>query len=364
MTFSSIYRNRKVLVTGHTGFKGSWLSLWLQSLGAKVYGISLPPDTTPSHWNLLKLDIESFYIDIRDQKLLNKKILDINPEIVFHLAAQPLVRRSYSMPVETWETNVMGTANVLNACRYADKLRAILVVTTDKCYENKEWAWGYREIDPLGGHDPYSSSKAASELVVSSFRQSFFQKANSPQIASARAGNVIGGGDWSEDRLIPDLVRSIQNQKPLDIRSPNATRPWQHVLDCLSGYMVLGQHLLDAGDKSFANAWNFGPDREGNRSVQQMLSQFKLQWPEACWQINEYHQVHEARLLHLDSSKAREKLRWAPVWSFDEGIAATTDWYKSWLYDEEIVSLRQLQAYCNQAKELRLSWAMDESEQP
>ncbi len=356
MMFGDVYKNRRILVTGHTGFKGSWLVLWLQILGAKVTGISLPPETSPNHWNLLALDMESFHIDIRDELLLRQKIVEAKPEIVFHLAAQPLVRRSYRQPLETWATNVMGTANVLDACRQVEELAAIVVVTTDKCYENKEWDWAYREIDPLGGHDPYSASKGGSELVAASYRRSFFNTPSSPLLATARAGNVIGGGDWSEDRLIPDLVRSVEAGKPLEIRSPNATRPWQHVLECLSGYLVLGKQLVE-GSKRCADAWNFGPDRDGNRQVKQVLATLKADWPTVEWNCTDTPQPHEAQLLHLDSGKAREKLLWRPVWTFDEGVAATAEWYRALIDRNDVISLEQLRRYIKLAKERGLSWA-------
>jgi len=359
--FNNIYKNRRVLVTGHSGFKGSWLVLWLQMQGAKVTAISLPPETSPNHWDLLKLDVESHYVDIRDESLLREKIIEAKPEIVFHLAAQPLVRRSYRKPIETWATNVMGTANLLEACRDVEGLKAIVVVTTDKCYDNKEWVWGYREIDPLGGHDPYSASKAGSELVVASYRKSFFNAPDSPLLATARAGNVIGGGDWSEDRLIPDLVRSVDAGESLEIRSPNATRPWQHVLECISGYLMLGQQLLE-GNKSCTEAWNFGPDREGNRQVIQVLAALKSDWPKINWHCSDAPQPHEAQLLHLDSGKAREVLSWRPVWSFDEGVAATAEWYRAWLTNKNIISVGQLQNYILLANERGLSWAGDDHE--
>jgi len=355
MMFANVYKNKRVLLTGHTGFKGSWLALWLQMMGAKVTGISLPPEMSPNHWSLLGLDIESCAIDIRDEALLRKKIIEIDPEIVFHLAAQPLVRRSYRQPLETWATNVMGTANVLDACRQLRNLVAIVVVTTDKCYENKEWVWGYREIDPLGGSDPYSASKGGSELVAASYRSSFYNLEASPLLATARAGNVIGGGDWSEDRLIPDLVRAIEGKKTLEIRSPNATRPWQHVLECLSGYLVLGQQLLQR-NAATAEAWNFGPDREGNRQVRQVLAELKKNWSRVEWSCNDAPQPHEAQLLHLDSSKARENLSWRPVWTFDEGVAATAEWYRAWLDRRDIISLSQLNAYIKLAEKKGLSW--------
>lgn len=347
-------------MTGHTGFKGSWLVLWLQSLGANVTGISLPPNTSPSHWDLLNLDMESLYIDVRDAEKLKKAVIKAQPDIVFHLAAQPLVRRSYQDPLETFSTNVMGTANVLDACLSVNELAAIVVVTSDKCYENKEWVWGYRETDALGGHDPYSASKACSEIVAASYRKSFFNQATAPLLASARAGNVIGGGDWSEDRLIPDLVRSVGAKKSLDIRSPNATRPWQHVLECLSGYLVLGQSLLEKR-KHCNEAWNFGPAKESNHKVLEVLDRLKVDWPNISWHYSKNIQshAHESRLLHLDSAKARDMLLWAPVWTFEEGVHATAAWYRAWIDSRKILSTRQLHDYITNAEERSLSWAQE-----
>ncbi|MGT2429927.1 CDP-glucose 4,6-dehydratase [Cupriavidus basilensis] len=245
MLFGDVYRGRRVLLTGHTGFKGSWLALWLTQMGARVTAVALPPETSPNHWDLLGLGVDDHRLDIRDGDALAKAVASARPEIVFHLAAQPLVRRSYREPVATWATNVMGTANLLESCRNTDSVRGILVVTSDKCYENHEWVWGYRENDRLGGHDPYSASKAATEILVASYRASFMHGEAAPGLASARAGNVIGGGDWSEDRLIPDLVRAIVAGQEVEIRSPEATRPWQHVLESLSGYLLLGKRLLE-----------------------------------------------------------------------------------------------------------------------
>ncbi|MHB8253077.1 MAG: CDP-glucose 4,6-dehydratase [Acidiferrobacter sp.] len=353
--FFGQYNNRRVLVTGHTGFKGSWLTLWLQSLGAKVTGISLPPETSPAHWNLLSLDVASLNIDIRDAEQIKQAVKEADPEIVFHLAAQPLVRRSYRAPLETWATNVMGTANILDACRESDHLMAIVVVTTDKCYENQEWIWGYRESDRLGGHDPYSASKAGSELVAASYRCSYFNTPDRPLLATVRAGNVIGGGDWSEDRLIPDLVRAAQTGRQLEIRSPTSTRPWQHVLECLSGYLRLGQKLLERNIE-FACGWNFGPDREGNRQVQQVLEQLRQTWQGFEWYTGPQSQLHEARLLYLDSSKARDMLSWRPVWTFEEGVAATAEWYKAWFDNQDVVSARQLNNYIDAARSQKLAW--------
>jgi CDP-glucose 4,6-dehydratase len=356
--FGDVYKDRHVVVTGHTGFKGSWLVLWLEMLGAKVTGISLPPETTPNHWQLLKLDMTSHYIDVRNEDLLRTTMLRTNADTVFHLAAQPLVRRSYQDPLKTWSTNVMGTANVLDVCRQFSNLAAIVVVTTDKCYENKNWVWGYRETDSLGGHDPYSASKAGSELVAASFRRSFFNTPTSPLLATARAGNVIGGGDWSEDRLIPDMVRSAVTKRPTAIRSPNATRPWQHVLECLSGYLLLGQRLIE-GDRSCAEAWNFGPDREGNRSVKEVLDELKATWPVIEWETNDQQQPHEAKLLQLDSDKARRELAWNPVWTFREGVEATATWYQAWLDRSDVTSRDQLQNYIQLARDREHVWAKE-----
>lgn len=355
--FGNIYHNRHVLITGHTGFKGSWLTLWLKELGASITGIALPPKTRPNHWDLLNLDIEDYQADIRDADNLRTIVEECQPEMVFHLAAQPLVRRSYSDPLETWSTNVMGTANLLEACRACPSIKVIVVITTDKCYENQEWIWGYRENDRLGGHDPYSASKAGAELVVASYRKSFFNYAGAPLLASARAGNVIGGGDWSEDRLIPDIVRSVQKKEPLVIRSPQATRPWQHVLESLSGYLLLGQKLL-CSEKSFAEAWNFGPGSEGNQTVEKILTLMKNTWPAIQWHQVDEILPHEALLLQLDSTKAQQKLKWKPVWSFSEGVSETANWYKSFLETGEIISNRQIQNYVFDAKGAGLIWTI------
>lgn len=354
--FGNHYQGRRVLLTGHTGFKGSWLALWLQQLGAQVTGVSLSPATSPSHWDLLGLDMPDSRIDIRDAAAVADVVHTVAPEIVFHLAAQPLVRRSYRDPLETWSTNVMGTANLLEACRYQSSVRAIVVITTDKCYENQEWEWGYRENDRLGGHDPYSASKAGAELVAASYRNAFFSQPYAPLLASARAGNVIGGGDWAEDRLIPDLVRAIARNSVLEIRSPNATRPWQHVLESLSGYLCLGEKLLE-GKKEFAQAWNFGPDVDGNRSVADVLARLKSVWPAFAWHVTAHPQPHEANLLHLDSAKARQQLGWSPVWTLDDGLGATAQWYRAQHEQGALISQDQLQAYIYDAKRAGMTWS-------
>ena len=355
--FSDVYRGKRVLVTGHTGFKGSWLSLWLKQLGAEVIGISLAPEKDLNHWNLLRLEsaVQHQALDIREVTEVIKVFKATQPEVVFHLAAQPLVRRSYRDPLETWSTNIMGTANVLEACRYTSSVRAILVVTTDKCYENQEWAWGYRETDPLGGHDPYSASKAGSELVAASYRNAFFHTDGAPLLATARAGNVIGGGDWSEDRLIPDLVRTIAAQQSLEIRSPHATRPWQHVLESLSGYFLLGQKLIE-GDQNFEGAWNFGPERSCNRTVADVLSRLQTHWPEMQWHQTAAPQLHEANLLYLDSAKAHGELGWQPVWNLDTALKKTAEWYRTFQGTQTTISALQLAQYVETAKNGQVAW--------
>ncbi len=354
--FGAIYRGRRVLVTGHTGFKGSWLSLWLQALGAQVHGLSLPSVTQPSHWGLLDLSMADERGDIRDTRVVADAVRQAQPEVVFHLAAQSLVRPSYADPLGTWATNVMGTAHLLQACREVPSVRAVVVVTSDKCYENREANIAYREGDALGGHDPYSASKAASELVAASFRLSFFHDSDSALVATARAGNVIGGGDWSQDRLIPDLARALARGEPLLIRSPLAVRPWQHVLESLSGYLLLGQRLLQ-GDAKAATAWNFGPPPGDARTVQDVLQVLQGHWPEAAWREAGGTHPHEAQLLQLDSAKARTELDWQPVWPLDTALTATAAWYRAYLRDQRVISRAQLDAYVEDAATAGLTWA-------
>jgi len=348
-----IYADKKVLVTGHTGFKGSWLTFWLLRLGAQVFGVSLPPATHPNHFELLNFSTfrcATHYSDIRDLTVLGKIVQETRPDIVFHLAAQPLVRRSYHDPVETFSTNIQGTVNLLEACRQTDSVRAIVNITSDKCYENKEWVWGYRESDPMGGYDPYSASKGCSELLTAAWRNSFFHpeqygKTHQTLLASARAGNVIGGGDWSKDRLIPDIVRAIQAGAPLIIRSPGATRPWQHVLDPLSGYLLLGQRLLE-GKKEFARAWNFGPSEDADISVGDMALQFKSRWDAFEYEFkSDSKQPHEAGLLKLDCARARSVLKWRPVWDSEKTIENTVDWYKKYYMGKIIATRDNLEDY-------------------
>lgn len=354
--FQGLYRNKRVLLTGHTGFKGSWLALWLQTLGAEVVGLALPPDTKPNHWDLLSLGIEEHHIDIRDTEAVAKIVAQAKPDIVFHLAAQSLVRRSYRTPVETWATNVMGTVNLLEACRNTPSVKAIVAITTDKCYENKESTKGYTEEDRLGGHDPYSTSKAGSELAAASYRDAFFSKNDGPLLATTRAGNVIGGGDWCEDRIIPDLVRARAKDEDLSVRSPNATRPWQHVLEPLAGYLQLGQKLLE-GKKDFAGPWNFGPDDTGALTVADLLNRLKCDWPEMTWKVTPDPSLHETTMLQLDSSKAHTKLNWKPALTIDQQLSFTAEWYRAYMNDKSVISRKQLATYEQVANKSKTAWA-------
>lgn len=356
-SFSASYQGRRVLLTGHTGFKGSWLAAWLTELGAEVVGFSLPSDVEGAapHWDALNLAVTDVRGDIRDFAALQRVVAEQRPEIVFHLAAQSLVRPSYRQPLEAWSSNVLGTANILEACRVSPGVAAVLVVTTDKVYANREWPYGYRECDELAGHDPYSASKAATELLCDSYRKSFWQESG-PLLATARAGNVIGGGDWAEDRLIPDLVRALQAGKALQIRSPSSTRPWQHVLECLSGYLLLGQRLLQ-GDCGCAGAWNFGPATEANRSVAEILTALREYWPDLTWQAGEGDGLHEARLLYLDSAKAHSDLRWRPVWSLPTTLQMTAEWYRRNVERGEACTREQLLRYIDAARQAGCVWA-------
>ena len=347
----NFWKGKRVFLTGHTGFKGSWLSLWLQLMGAEVKGFSLTPPTTPSLFAEANVaqQMQSEIGDIRDFSKLSESIRSFNPDVLLHLAAQPLVRLSYKEPIETYSTNVMGTVNVLEASRYASHLKAIVVITTDKCYENREWEWGYRENEPMGGHDPYSNSKGCAELVVSAYRRSFFHTNDTAAVASARAGNVIGGGDWAEDRLIPDILRAFEKQQPVIIRNPLSTRPWQHVLEPLSGYLVLAQQLYNQG-KTFAEGWNFGPKDDDCQTVQWILDKMVYFWGEgAHYQIDNSEQPHEANFLKLDCSKAASRLKWHSQWRLEQTLEQIIQWHRAWLQGEEMQThcLREIKEYMN-----------------
>lgn len=345
--FEEIYRGKSVFITGHTGFKGSWMALWLKKLGAEVTGFSLSPPTNPSHWDSISLDIQEYLGDIRDKKRLLSNLQQAQPSILFHFAAQALVGCSYQDPIETWSTNVMGTATVLEACREVESIKAIVIITTDKVYLDRKWEWGYREIDPIGGHDPYSASKAACELLVNSYRNSFFASTDC-LLATARAGNVIGGGDWAKNRLIPDLMRAVQLHAPLKVRSPGSIRPWQHVLDCLHGYLLLGQRLLEK-NKSCADSWNFGPPSSDCSTVGDILQFLQEQWVEIDWVVDDSQTYHETSTLCLDSAKAIHALGWRPVWSLQKALEKTAKWYASWINEGRVISLDQLEEYMEDA---------------
>ncbi|MDB4114565.1 CDP-glucose 4,6-dehydratase [Flavobacteriaceae bacterium] len=327
---ASFWKGKKVFLTGHTGFKGSWLSLWLQNMGALVKGYSLDVNTKPALFieANVSAEMESEIGDIRNLEQLTKSIVSFSPDILIHMAAQPLVRLSYHEPVDTYTTNVIGTVNVLEAARKCKKLKAIVSVTTDKCYENREWDWGYRESEPMGGHDPYSSSKGCAELVTSAYRRSFFSSEDTASLASARAGNVIGGGDWAEDRLIPDILRAFEKSKPVVIRNPLSTRPWQHVLEPLSGYLVLAQELFLNGD-NFAEGWNFGPKDEDCKPVSWILDKMVESWGgNASWSLDKENNPHEAGFLKLDCSKAASRLKWKPKWNLQLTLRSIVEWHQ------------------------------------
>jgi len=360
--FEGVYKDKKVLLTGHTGFKGSWLALWLQQMGAKVYGYSLQNEDKISHLNLLNINIEEKIADIRNLDILQNYLNEVQPDIVFHLAAQALVRSSYDNPIETFSTNVMGTLNVYEACRKTPSVKAIVNVTSDKCYENKEWEWGYRENEAMGGYDPYSASKGCSELLTSSYRNSFFNtkdfgKKHEVLLASGRAGNVIGGGDWAKDRLIPDIIKATSINEAVLIRNPKATRPWQHVLEPLSGYLTLGYKLLKK-EVSAAEGWNFGPDNNSNLQVGDIVQLSHKYWSDIQIRINQnIEEHHEANLLMLDCAKANKRLMWNSVWGIDKTINKTISWYKFYYENNQVLSLEDLKDYISDAKSANISWA-------
>lgn len=351
---STFWSGKRVLITGHTGFKGAWLSLWLIEMGAEVTGFSLSADQT-SLFRQLDIEKQMTHLEgnICDLNMLEGAFQKANPEIIFHLAAQPIVRQSYDEPLETFGTNVLGTANVLDVCRRLKKLRALVAITSDKCYENKEWVWPYREGDPLGGHDPYSASKAAAELVIASYRKSFFGGADSALLASVRAGNVIGGGDWAKDRLVPDIVRSVSAGTPILLRSPNAVRPWQHVLEALGGYLIIAQRLF-GGNLSAACAWNFGPSPGDAKPVHWIADRITKTWGKGVIEIGREHDKHEAGMLKLDCSKARDELGWRPAMDLEETIDAIIEWHSAFEEGQSAlkISQRQIRDYHNKINAL------------
>lgn len=346
------WKGRRVLLTGHTGFKGAWLSLWLHQLGATVTGISLAPHTTPSLFEQAQAahGITSHIADIRDAEAVRSILLQAQPELVIHMAAQALVGASYADPVATYAVNVMGVAHVLDAVRHTPSVRAVIIVTSDKCYENREWPWPYRETDTLGGYDPYSNSKACAELVASAFRTAFFHPdrfgEHGVAIATARAGNVIGGGDWAVDRLVPDAVRAFTANHTLHLRNPSAIRPWQHVLEPLRGYLILGDSLLTHGTRS-SGAWNFGSGPDAVQPVSAVVKELASHWPSAQWSVTDGNHPHEAGILTLDCAKAKAELGWAAAFSFRQGIAMTADWYARFYAGEDAATLcaRQIAEY-------------------
>jgi CDP-glucose 4,6-dehydratase len=362
------YKGKTILVTGHTGFKGSWLTIWLSQLGANVVGYSLEPPTSPSNFEAcnLKERVESIIGDVRDQEKLREVFSKFNPDIVFHLAAQAIVRFSFDNPIETFSVNVMGTVNVLEVSRLTKSVQAVITITSDKCYLNKGWAWGYRETDELGGYDPYSSSKACAELAIACYSDDRFQKiaanSRSLHIASVRAGNVIGGGDWAVNRIIPDIVRSIVSKQDIVIRSPNATRPWQHVMEPLSGYLWLGINLFEEPEK-YATAWNFGPYGDETKTVKNIVDNILKLWkPENTKLIvNEDHSGAESKLLSLDCAKAQHELNWRATWSVEETLDAIVSWYKNYYSSTKVNSYefvqKQISQYSESARLKGLPWA-------
>jgi CDP-glucose 4,6-dehydratase len=359
-SFYSIFNNKKVFITGHTGFKGGWLALWLSHLGAEVYGYSLSSPFAPSLFETLGLEniIHNEVADVRDDKKLLNSISRIQPDVIFHLAAQSLVRESYYSPLQTVQSNVMGTVNVMEAVRVSGISTSMIMVTSDKCYQNKEWVYGYKEEDSLGGHDPYSASKGAAEVLISSWRNSFFHpdkiNEHGVRIASVRAGNVVGGGDWSKDRIVPDCVRALMKQQPIEVRNPEATRPWQHVLEPLSGYLLLASRLLQDHKGEYCQAFNFGPAVQSNRSVKDLVEKIIYCWGDGSWMHIDPEIVHhESSLLNLSIDKAYHKLGWSPKWNFDETIARTIEWYKVAQHDPSALrsfTLGQIRLYQALAK--------------
>ncbi len=347
MIDQAFWKGKRVFLTGHTGFKGSWLSLWLSSLGAEVKGYALNPPTTPSLFDeaSIKSIIDSQIGDIRDQDTIHESMTAFNPDILIHMAAQSLVRHSYDAPIETYEVNVIGTAKVLEVARSCSNLKAVVNITTDKCYENDGRTKGYKEDDPMGGHDPYSSSKGCSELVASAYRRSFLQEQDIG-LASVRAGNVIGGGDWADDRLIPDILRSFEKGESVVIRNPKATRPWQHVLEPLSGYLILAEKLYK-NQKEYAEGWNFGPNEKDVKPVSWIMDKMISKWPASSWELDQNSNPHEADFLKLDISKVKSKLGWKPIWGLSHTLEKIIGWHKAWLDKEDMqtICLAEIEEY-------------------
>ncbi|MFQ5714759.1 MAG: CDP-glucose 4,6-dehydratase [Candidatus Scalinduaceae bacterium] len=362
--FKDIYHGKRVLVTGHTGFKGSWLSAWLLELGANVVGFSLNIPTNPSNFEVLDLENKLKHIkgDIRDFEHLKQVFTDFSPEMVFHLAAQPITRLSYDKPQETFNTNLFGTVNVLECIRISKTVKAAVIITSDKCYQNVEWIWGYRENDRLGGDDPYSASKACAEIACHSYIKSFFSSQNSPKVSTARAGNVIGGGDWAKDRIVPDCVRAFSKGEKAEIRSPNATRPWQHVLEPLSGYLWLGANLLQDNERVTGESFNFGPLSDTSTSVEGLIKEFIEMWGDGKWYESDKgnKDKKESNLLKLNCDKALQILKWHIVFSFEENLRFTTNWYKTFYNKEKDMyrfTTKQIEDYTDLARKRGLIWA-------
>jgi CDP-glucose 4,6-dehydratase len=362
--FGGVFAGQRVMVTGHTGFKGSWLAAWLLDLGAEVIGFANGVPTEPSHFQILSLrdQIRNVEGDVRDADALAAAFREFKPEIVFHLAAQPLVRQSYEAPAVTFATNVLGTVNVLENIRDSHSVQAAVIVTSDKCYENVEWTWGYRENDPLGGRDPYSASKACAELATAAYSASYFSE-DGPRIATARAGNVVGGGDWAADRVIPDCVRAWSKRQPARLRNPQSTRPWQHVLEPLSGYLLLAAHLATGDEGICGNAFNFGPATRATESVKDLIEAMALTWDAAQWQQDEAGErnTHEANLLRLNCDRAQDLLGWHAVLNFPDCVRFTSDWYRAYYQEGDDVARRrtreQVKEFCLIAARLGLPWA-------
>jgi len=361
---SQAYAGKRVLVTGHTGFKGGWMCTWLHEMGAEVFGYALAPPTTPSMFELAQIEplVDHHIADIRDERALRERIDAVRPDIIFHLAAQPIVRESYRNPLETVAVNVMGTANLLDAVRVIDRACAVVIVTSDKCYDNREWVWGYRETDPMGGHDPYSMSKGAAELVTDSWRNSFFSGAdNAIDVASGRAGNVIGGGDWAVDRIVTDVVGALIAGKPIQLRNPLATRPWQHVLEPVSGYLWLGRQLLEPDGQRFAQGWNFGPSSKSVRPVRDLVALMIAAWGSGEMSVAESPSANkEALSLSLNCDKAQHLLPWHASWSIEQCVSATVDWYRAWSAgtdDLALLTRRQIADYTASAAAQNVPWA-------